>query len=394
VKNEQGGKRRIFVGIIIGLIIGIIVGISVLAPKIKTHAASKAVVNERDLKKASVATSVLKTLSKGDALNWRSAAPYPNNRPNIIRQAQAFSKQLLILSGEELVLPVQSSREKIEAEDLFGALAVGKIDALFTTSDLGIIREPALALYSSIPFGPKANDHLSWMIDGNGERRLQEILSSHNMHGLICGYLPPEPGGWYDAPLENLDQVKELRIRMEGLGAKVLTKMGASVLDITPQQVIGAFDQNRINAAIVSTPDLDAKSGLAEYVKNYYYPSWHSQGQPLLLLINAKSWRELNQERQLLLKTSCHEHTVRQLNQSPIKQLEGLSALTELGVTLHKFPAFILDSLKESWHEVLAEEARRNETFRHVWQDIKQYEKDRRTWNDIISLVNDPIYSP
>ncbi|WP_419799221.1 MAG: hypothetical protein ACNI26_06035 [Terasakiella sp.] len=382
--------RNIVIGLVIGLVVGVVLGVTVLTPKIKSHAASKAVLKDRELtgdnKEAPV---VLSALQDGDAIHWRSAPPFPTDHPNVSAQAQKFSKQLSLLSGDKMILPILPAKDVIGADRLFNAIASGRIDALFSTADIAADKEPALSLFSAIPFGPNAVDMMAWLQVGNGTLKLKNIFSKHNVTALVCGYLPPEASGWFVNELQNADQISDLRIRVTGLGAKVWAKAGAKVNEMTAEEVPNAFDQGQLDGAIFSSPSQDVKSGYSRYAKNYYFPGWQNQGQPLFLLINTRAWKRLDQERQSLLKTSCDQRSAIELAKAPQEQFKGLSELIKQDVILRRMPSYILDPLKQAWEQVLAEEVRKDQSVLEIWESLNAFLKNRTTWQEMSRLKDD-----
>lgn len=382
--------RNVVIGLIIGLVVGVVLGVTILTPKLKTHAASKAVLNERDLEKDPTGETapLLPSLNDGDVIHWRSAPPFPSDRPNVAYQARQFSKHLSVLSGDKMVLPVLAAKDVIAPDRLFGALASGRIDALFTTADIGVDKEPALSLFSAIPFGPNPIDTLGWLQAGNGGERLRTLFASHNINALVCGYLAPEATGWFLKEFSTADDIKDLRVRSYGLGAKVWAKAGAAPVSLSPEDILSAFDQDQLDGANFSTPAIDAKSGISRFAKTYYFPGWQNQGQPLLLLINNRAWKRLDQERQSLLKASCDQHTSLSHANAAKTQFDGLSELTKQEVTLRRLPSYILEPLHDAWKTVLAEEARHDQTFRETWEDLNAFLKTRKTWEEMGYLQN------
>ncbi len=377
--------QKIVVGVIIGVIVGVVLGVTILTPQLKTHAASKSILKERDLEKDPTGEieTVLHALYDGEAIHLRSAPPFPSDRPNVADQAKQYSQQLAVLSGDKIVLPVLAAKEVIAPDRLFGALASGRIDAMFATADIAVYKEPALALFGAIPFGPNPEDTLAWMQVGNGEKKLQDLFSNHNIQPLVCGYLPPESSGWFLKELATAEDIKDLRIRANGLGAKVWAKAGAAPQSMSPEEILAAFDQDLLDAATFSTPAVDAKSGFSKFAKNYYFPGWQNQGQPLLLLINNRAWKRMDQERQSLIKASCDQHTTLAHAKAANAQFAGLSELTKQEVTLRRLPSYIIQPLLNAWKDVLAEEARRNQAFRETWEDMKAFLKTRKTWEEM-----------
>jgi len=376
--------RNIVIGLTIGLIIGVVLGVTILTPKLKSHAASKAVLNERELSDAArEAPVVLSALQDGDAIHWRSAPPFPSDRPNVAALAKDYSQKLERLSGDKMTLPVLPAKDVIAPDRLFKAIASGRIDALFATADIAVHKEPALSLFSAIPFGPAPQDMLAWLQAGNGQTKLREIFARHNITALVCGYLAPEAAGWFVNELTNIEQINTLRIRATGLGAKVWAKAGAKVTPLKPEDVPAAFDQDTLDAAVFSDPAQDARSGYSQFAKNYYFPGWHNQGHPLLLLINTRAWNKLDQERHTLLKASCDQQTALSHAAIPHKQVQGLRKLVKQEVMLKRLPGFALTHLEETWKQVLAEEIRKNKEFLSIWEDMKKFRKTRQTWQEM-----------
>jgi TRAP-type mannitol/chloroaromatic compound transport system substrate-binding protein len=377
--------RNVVIGLIIGLVVGVVLGVTILTPKLKIHAASKSVLSERDLEKTITAepTPVLSSLHLGDTIHWRSAPPFPSDRPNVTTLAKEYAQQLAVLSSDKIILPVLPAKEVISANSLFGAIASGRIDALFATADIGVHKEPALALFSAIPFGPSPSDVLSWIEGGNGEEKLKELFNTHNIEPLVCGYMPPESSGWYRNEFTNVEALKDMHIRISGLGAKVMEKSGVTVVNIPPEKILGAFDQDQLDGAVFSSPAVDAKAGFSRFAKNYYFPGWQNQGHPLLLLINNRAWKRLDQERQALLKAACDQHTTRSFAKAAEKQYHGLRDITKQEVNLKRMPSYILTELRKSWKTVLSEEARRNQDFRETWEDLNSFLQTQRLWQEM-----------
>ena len=382
--------RRSFIGLIIGVVVGAVLGITVLTPNLESHSASKSVISERDLEKtpADELTPILSALNDGDVIHWRSAPPYPSDRPNVAAQAKTYAKQLAELSGDKIILPVLAAKDVIAPDRLFAAIASGRIDALFTTADIAVDKESALHLFSAIPFGPKPADTLAWLHAGNGTERLKDIFAKHNINALICGYLPPEASGWFVKELNSAADIEGLRIRVSGLGAKVWEKAGAEINTMSPENILSSFDQDKLDGAVFSTPSIDAKSGISAFAKTYYFPGWQNQGQPLLLLLNARAWKRLDQERQSLIKASCDQQTTLSHAHAAKIEFDGLSELTKQQVILRRMPSYILAPLNEAWKTVLSEEARRNKTFRETWEDLNGFVETRRTWEEMGYLQN------
>jgi len=375
--------RKIVVGACIGAVIGTVFGITVLTPNLQKHAALRTIVEERALT-ADTPANLPRLTPTADALNWRTTAPYPSDRPQVLALAQEFSKSLASLTADQIILPAQSTKDVIKGEDIFNAVASGRIDAVFATAEVGQHVEPALALFDALPFAPNPRDYLNWLQAGTGTTHLQDLFSRHNIHAQVCGYLPAQSAGFFVKEFNNSDDLQRLRMRPNSrLAAKVLSKAGVQVVDMPAQEVPAALEEGRLDAVSFSSPAIDAQTDFAQYAPVYYYPGWHNQGQPLLLLITNKTWRTLDNQRRHIIRSACSTHTTLSFARASQTEFDGLSSLSGQGTVLKKLPSYILDTFEGAWQDVLSEEIRGNQSLLTIWQDLESHLKTQQAWYDM-----------
>lgn len=381
--------RNIFVGIIIGCVIGIVLGVTILSPKLTNQPQVSAIVSERDLEKASDPSAVnVPSLFEGDVTTWRTSAAYPATLPSVAQQARSFSRQLATLSGDKLILPTTTPDRAQDRDILFAALASGQIDALMATADIAVEKESALWMFSALPFGPDPSERLAWMVAPRGHKVLKDSFNNHNIEPIVCGYLPAR-GLWMNTPLINEDQLSTLRLYVAGLAARVWAKLGAQIAPITPDEILAAFDREDIEGAVFDGPSMDAKAGFSEFAKNFYMPAWLNDGQPLLLLLNSRTWNRLSQEHRSILRAACLRQTFTSIATQSERQLGALADLSTQNVRVRRYPSFITTRLKEAWEEVIAEEVRRDKALLSAWEDFKTFLNMRKAWEEL--KESDPL---
>ena len=65
------------------------------------------------------------------------------------------------------------------------------------------------------------------------EKMLREIAGNLGVQIVVCGLVSPEGAGWYRRPITTVEDLKGLRVRMTGLGAQVLDRLGAETVNLT-----------------------------------------------------------------------------------------------------------------------------------------------------------------
>ena len=88
----------------------------------------------------------------------------------------------------------------------------------------------------SIPaFGPGALEFNAWMLSkGGGVDIASKLYAKDGIKYFYCGMIPPETSGWFREEIKSLDQLKGMKMRFFGMGAKVMQKLG-----VATQQLAG-----------------------------------------------------------------------------------------------------------------------------------------------------------
>ena len=82
--------------------------------------------------------------------------------------------------------------------------------------------------FTTVPFGPDAPEFLAWIYHGGGLELSDEMFGEHNIKAIPCGIIPPEASGWLRKGITSLDDLKGMKMRFFGLGARVMDKLRAA----------------------------------------------------------------------------------------------------------------------------------------------------------------------
>ena len=124
---------------------------------------------------------------------------------------------------------------------------------------------------------PAAPEFAAWMLHGGGVELAEETYARDNIKYLLCGMIPPETSGWFREPITSLDQLKGLKMRFFGVGAKVMQKFGVSTQQLAAADIYPALERGTIDATEFSMPAIDKTLGLNQIAKHNYFPGWHQQ---------------------------------------------------------------------------------------------------------------------
>ena len=84
-----------------------------------------------------------------------------------------------------------------------------------------------------------------------------------------------EVGGWYRKKIATIGDYKGLKMRIPGLGGKVVARAGATVVTLPPSDIYAALERGVIDTSEYISPHDDMTLGLHKTARYYYYPGWH-----------------------------------------------------------------------------------------------------------------------
>lgn len=318
----------------------------------------------------------------GAPIKWRMTSTYPSTLLQLGTMGKRLETDLQTISGGNISLEFFEPGVLAPPFETFDAVSYGAVEAGWSTPGYWAGKEPALQLFSAVPFGPSAPEYLAWYDYGGGKALFEEIYHKHNIHSIICGMTPPEASGWFKKPITSIDDFKGLKIRFFGLGGKVLQEVGAAPQLIAGGEIYQALELGTIDATEYAMPAVDEKMGFYEIAKHYYFPGWHQQSTMFELMINLDAWKKLSATQQKQIETTCAANVRYGVSEGEALQPAAIQKLTAEGVQLHSWSPEVLAELETAWGKVSAELVENDPTFAKVWQSLNAFRTKYKGWAD------------
>ncbi len=324
-----------------------------------------------------------------ETFHWKMVTTWPPNFPILQEGAEQLAKDIEMMSGGRFKVQVFAGGELVPPLQTFDAVSQGTVQMGHSTAFYWAGKVPAAQFMSGVPFGMTAKGINAWFYNGGGLELWREVYKPFNIIPFPAGNTGVQMGGWFNKKIEAVDDLKGLKMRMPGLGGKVLAKAGGTPILLAGGEIYTALERSRIDATEWAGPFHDKRFGLHRVAK-YYYPGWHEPSSAQELIINSKAWAELPEDLQKIVEVAAHS-----LNQDIYTQFEALNfkALEELkeqhNVEMLAFPPEVLKELKRLTQEALNEEAAKNASFKKVYEAYKQFQAAHAAWN----AISDDAYS-
>ena len=317
------------------------------------------------------------------ALHWKMGSAYASTLPQLGTLAMKLDRDIWRVSNGMLEIKFFEPGALVPPLEMFDAVRAGAIDAAFSSPGFWGNKIPALQLFAAIPFGPSAQEFLAWIYFGGGQELFNKIYHANGIHSLFCGLIAPEASGWFRKRIRTVEDLKGLKMRFFGLGAKVVRKLGVITFQLTSGDIFAAFENGDIDAAEFSMPAIDMKLGLYRMIKNYYFPGWHQPATLFELMINLEKWKSLPASGKAQVEAVCGDNIRYGLAEGEASQFQALKSLRSNGVTIRRWPREILDAFKEAWAEVAREESKANQDFNQVWKSLSDFRENYTIWREL-----------
>ena len=325
-------------------------------------------------------------------LNWRLVSVWPTGLPVYGTLARRLATQLQTATGGAITFTLVEPGKDNLPGDCFkhlkaGENAVGaKVNACWSAPVLWAKQNRSLPLFGGAPFGPNAAELMAWITLGGGQELLDEIYQRHGLKSIVCGIAAADGGGWFRKQVTKVDDLKGLRMRIFGLGARVMEKLGVATRHMTGKQLVGALQSGQIDAAEYSMPAIDVGVGFHKLVSNYYFPGWHQPTQPLELLVSLRVWKSLPETVRSSIEAVCGDNFRYGLAESLAIQASALRELRARGVSIRPWPKEVLAALRKAWAEVVKEEIAVDPGFKKVWDSLSSFRAEHVDWQRLSTL--------
>ncbi|MBF86976.1 MAG: C4-dicarboxylate ABC transporter [Pelagibacterales bacterium] len=316
-------------------------------------------------------------------VRWKMASTFPGNLNIIGEGGLNFIKRIDTVSNGSIKIKFFEPGALVPPLEVFDAVSTGAVDAGWSTAGYWAGKIPAVQFFTAVPFGPNASEFLAWYHEGGGKQLWEEIYARHNLHPVQCELISPEASGWFKNEITSLDDLKGLKMRFFGLGAKVMDKVGANTQLLAGGDIYPALELGTIDATEFAMPSIDLDLGFYQIAKHYYFPGWHQPASALELMINLDKWNALSESQKAQIEATCSENVVKTLAMAESRQPKALEELQSKGVTLHRWSDEVLAELEAAWFEVVEEESASNEDFARVWNSLSEFRKSYKTWKDL-----------
>jgi TRAP-type mannitol/chloroaromatic compound transport system substrate-binding protein len=310
------------------------------------------------------------------------ASTFPGGMVLIGEGAQKLAQKISRASGGEIEVKFHEPGALVPAAQAMDAVSQGSVDAAWAGAGWYSGKDVTFNLFSTVPFGPGIGEYMAWLYYGGGLQTAREMFAKYNLHNVPCMIIPPGASGWFRKEITSVNDLKGLKMRFFGLGAKVMEKLGVATVQLPPGEIFQALQMSIIEATEFSLPAIDQRLGFHQVAKFYYFPGWHQQATLFDLYINKKKWDAMSDQHKAIIELACGDTMRESIAQGEAQQWKAIKDMQAQGVQIKKWPPQILAAYDKAWNEVIAEETAKNANFKKVWDSYTEFRKNYAIWRE------------
>ncbi len=311
------------------------------------------------------------------------ASVFPTSLELLGTNLPVFAKQVQRVSGGSLEIKYYEPNALVPALESIPAVSKGSVDAAWSTPGFWSGTDSAFNFFTTVPFGPRPGEFLAWMYNGGGLGLLNDMFGEHNMYSIPCGIQPPEASGWFRQEITSVSDLKGLKMRFFGLGAKVMDQLGVATQLLAPGEIFQALQLGTIDATEFANPSVDKNMGFSQIAKYYYFPGWHQPSSILHFIINKEKWDALADQHQAVIEYTCGNMITKMLAEAEATQWSAMKEMQEKdNVKIQRWAPEIIEEFKANWEKVVVQESQKNPNFKTVYDSYKNFRDNYSLWGE------------
>jgi TRAP-type mannitol/chloroaromatic compound transport system substrate-binding protein len=320
---------------------------------------------------------------------WKMVTTWPPNFPVLGEGCTLFADWVKKMSGGRMVISVYGSGELVPGLECFDAVSMGAVEMGHGAGYYWVGKFPASQFFTTVPFGMNTQEFNAWMYGGNGMKLWKEVYEQYNLVPLPAGNTGFQMGGWFNKEINSISDLQGLKMRIPGLGGKVLAKAGGTPVVSAGSEIYTNLERGVIDATEWIGPYHDYLMGFHEIAKYYYTPGWHEPQACLELIINKKKFDALPEDLQTIIESAAARSNIWMVSQFTARNNEYLQKIkTESSVELKVFPDEVLNALKQFTKESIDEIIEADPVSKKVYEDQLAFRKGVSQW----SLISEKMY--
>ncbi len=319
-------------------------------------------------------------------IEWKMVTTWPKNFPGLGTGAQRIADNITSMSDGRLAVKLFAAGELVPAFECFDAVRENKAQMFHASPYYWINKNKSMPFFGGVPGGVTAQEHNAWVNYAGGQKLWDEMYAQFGLKPFMAGNSGTQMGGWFLKEINSIEDFKGLKMRIPGLAAEVLNRMGGTAVALPGGEIMPALQSGAIDATEWVGPWNDLAFGFHKITKFYYGPGFHEPSSALECSSNLKAFNELDNDLKSIIKNACEAENTRMISEFTAANIDAQEKLVkEHGVIIRNFPKDVFSLMMSLSKEVVSEtaiEGKLNKEIYESWSTFKEKARQRSAFNE------------
>lgn len=328
-----------------------------------------------------------------ESFNWRMVTSWQKNLPGPGVSAERLAQRITAMSNGRLRVTVFPAGSIAPAFGVLEAVSTGAAEMGHTASFFWDGALPGAAFFTTAPFGMGPLGHQTWIEQRGGQALWDELYRPRGVRGLLAGNTGPSMGGWFRRPINSVDDMRGLRIRVAGMGGDVYAALGAVPQSIPPGDIFAALERGTIDAVELLAPVNDLAMGFERHAPFYYMPGFNKPNGAGEALISLAAFAKLPADIQRIVEVACQAEHSAALAEAQHVNAAALLELVSKGAKVTAFPQEVMKAAQAKTVEIIDAKAQKSALAARIVASWREALKAGGPWARIESYSEQALRS-
>ncbi len=334
---------------------------------------------------AAATTLATPAISQG-RIQWRMVTSWPRGFPGLGVGAERIARRIGEMSGGRFTVQVFAAGQLVPPLGVFDAVTQGGAEMMHTAAYYWQNRNRGLNFFTGVPMGMTSKELRAWIRNMGGQEIWDEIYAQFNLKGFMAADTGVQAAGWFRREINTVADLQGLKMRIPGLGAQVLGRLGVVTQTLPGGEIFQALSTGAIDAAEWVGAYDDEKLGLPDAAEFYYSPGWWEPGPSLHAVFNLDAWNKLPKEYQNFLRVACWEANMNMLAKYDALNNDALERIVAKGKKLRVYSDEILNAAQKTAFELFAESEAKSAAFKEIFPGWNSFRQKIQRWHQTNEL--------
>ncbi|MEF3273412.1 MAG: TRAP transporter substrate-binding protein [Chloroflexus sp.] len=320
------------------------------------------------------------------AIEWRMGTSWSISLDTIYGGATVIAERVAELSNGMFKITTFPAGELFPGLEVLQNVSQGTVESGHTALYYYVGLNPAWAFATALPFGLTAQQQNAWLYHGGGEQAINKLGANFGVICFAAGNTGTQMGGWFRREINTVADLQGLKMRIPGLGAQVLKRIGVVTQTLPGGEIFQALSTGAIDAAEWVGAYDDEKLGLPDAADFYYTPGWWEPGPSLHAVFNLDAWNKLPKEYQNFLRVAAWESNMNMLAKYDALNNDALDRIIAKGKKLRSYSDEILNVAQKAAFELFAEYENQSPEFKEIFPGWNSFRQKIQRWHQTNEL--------